>query len=143
MDYKILGRTGLKVSTMGLGCGGPSRVGQRHGKTESESISIIREALDAGINFIDTSEDYGTEELIGKALKARDRQSVILSTKKDTRKRITEKDLLRSVEESLKRLRTDYVDVYNLHAVILQDYPYFVSEIVPAMQKMRTQGKIR
>ena len=118
-------------------------MGQRHGKTESESISIIREALDAGINFIDTSEDYGTEELIGKALKARDRQSVILSTKKDTRKRITEKDLQRSLEESLKRLHTDYIDIYNLHAVILQDYPYFVSEIVPAMQKMRTQGKIR
>ncbi len=143
MDYKILGRTGLSVSTMGIGCGGPSRVGQRHGKPESDSIAIIREAIAAGSNFLDTSEIYGTEELVGKALKTIDRQSVIISTKKDTRKHITEKDLQKSLEESLKRLGTDYIDIYHLHAVMPQDYDYLVAEIVPAMHKMRTQGKIR
>jgi len=143
MDYKILGRTGLRVSTMGIGGGGPSRVGQRSGKTESESIAIIREALEQGINFIDTAEVYGTEELLGKALKTIDRQSIILSTKKETKKRITEKDLQESLEGSLKRLCTDYIDIYHLHGVAPQDYDYLRSEIVPAMQKMRTQGKIR
>jgi len=143
MDYTILGRTGLKVSVMGLGCGGPSRVGQRSGKTESESIAIIRQALDSDINFIDTAERYGTEEILGRALKGIDRGSVVLSTKKGTQKRITPKDVNKSVEESLKRLGTDYVDIYHLHAVALADYDYLVSEIVPTLQKIREQGKIR
>lgn len=143
MDYKILGRTGLKVSAMGVGCGGPSRVGQRSGKTEAESIFIIRQAMDLGINFIDTAEDYGTEEIVGKALNAVDRHTVILSTKKATRKRINGNDLQKGLDNSLKRLGTDYIDIYNLHSVLLEDYAYIVTEIVPVMQKMREQGKIR
>lgn len=143
LDYTILGRTGLKVSVMGLGCGGPSRMGQSSGKTEAESIAIIRQALDANINFIDTAERYGNEEIVGKALKGIERGSVVLSTKKGTRQRITPKDVNNSMEGSLKRLGTDYVDIYNLHAVVLPDYDYLVSEIVPVLQKMREQGKIR
>ena len=145
MDYTVLGRTGLMVSVMGMGCGGPSRVGQRSGKTEAESIAVIRQALDLGINFIDTAEGYGTEEIVGKAIKAVGRGSVVLSTKKDTpkQKRITQKEVQKSLEESLRRLGTDYVDIYNLHGVVLQDYDYLVLEIVPIFQKMREQGKIR
>lgn len=143
MDYTILGRTGLRVSVMGFGCGGPSRVGQRSGKTEVESIAVIRQALDLGINFIDTAEAYGTEEIAGKAIKAVGRDSVVLSTKKHTHTRITQKDVQKSIEESLKRLGTDYVDIYHLHGVVLQDYNYLVSEIVPLFQKLREQGKIR
>jgi len=143
MDYTILGRTGLKVTVMGIGCGGPSRVGQRAGRTEAESVDIVRQALDAGINFIDTSERYGTEEIVGKAIKGIDRGSVVLSTKKGTRERITPDDVRKSLEGSLKRLGTDYVDIYHLHGVILPDYHYLVSEIAPTLQKMRQQGKIR
>jgi L-galactose dehydrogenase len=143
MDHTILGRTGLKVTVMGIGCGGPSRVGQRIGKTEAESVDIVRQALDAGINVIDTSERYGTEEIVGKAIKGIDRGSVVLSTKKGNQERITPNDVRMSLEESLKRLGTDYVDVYHLHGVILPDYDYLVSEIVPTLQKMREQGKIR
>ena len=143
MDYTILGRTGLKVSVMGVGCGGPSRVGQRSGKTETESIAIIRQALHSGINFIDTAERYGTEEIVGKAIKDVDRGSVVLSTKKGTRGIITPEDVEKSLENSLKCLGTDYIDIYNLHGVVLQDYDYLVSEIVPIFQKMREQGKIR
>lgn len=84
MDYTILGRTGIKVSVMGVGCGGPSRVGQRAGRTEAESVAIIQRALDSGVNFIDTSERYGTEAIVGKAIKGIDRSSVVLSTKKGT-----------------------------------------------------------
>lgn len=145
MDYAILGRTGLKVSVMGLGCGGPSRVGQRSGKTEAESIALIRHALELGINFIDSSEEYGTEEIVGKAIKAVGRGFVVLSTKKATpkQKRLTREDVQKSLEESLKRLGTDYIDIYNLHGVVLRDYDYLVSDIVPIFQKMREQGKIR
>lgn len=143
MDYTILGRTGLKVTVMGIGCGGPSRVGQRAGRTEAESVDIVRQALDAGINFIDTSERYGTEEIVGKAIKGIDRGSVVLSTKKGTRERVTSENVQKSLEGSLKRLGTDYVDIYHLHGVILPDYDYLVSEIGPTLQKMRQQGKVR
>lgn len=143
MDYTILGRTGLRVTVVGVGCGGSSRLGQGNGKTEAESIAVIREALDLGINFIDTAEVYGTEEILGKGIKAVDRGSIVLSTKKSTQKRITQKDVQKSLEQSLKRLGTDYVDIYHLHGVIPQDYDYLVSEIVPLLQKMRDQGKIR
>ena len=142
MDKVILGRTGLSVSVMGLGCGGPSRVGQSYGRTQAESVAIIRQALDAGITFIDTSEAYGTEEAVGKAIQGIDRGSVVLSTKKRTPSHITPKDVERSLEESLKRLGTDHVDIYHLHGVIPEDYDYLVSEIVPTLQRLRERGKI-
>ena len=143
MDYTKLGRTGLRVSVMGIGCGGPSRLGQRSGKPDTESIAVIRRAIDSGINFFDTAEAYGTEELLGKAIKTVERQSVILSSKKTTQEHITARDLQQSLEDSLKRLDTDYIDIYNLHGVLHEDYDYLVSEIYPLMVKMRDQGKIR
>jgi aryl-alcohol dehydrogenase-like predicted oxidoreductase len=128
---------------MGLGCGGPSRVGKNTGKTEAESVSVVRQALDAGVNFIDTAEAYGTEEIIGQAIKGLDRSSLVLSTKKRTRQRMTPQDVRESLEASLRRLGTDYVDVYHLHGVVLKDYDYLLAEIVPAMQRLRDQGKLR
>ena len=68
MDYVTFGRTGLNVSVMGLGCGGPSRIGMSADKSEAESVDIVRRALDAGVNFIDTAEGYGTEGIVGKAI---------------------------------------------------------------------------
>ena len=68
MQYTTLGRTGLKVSVAGLGCGGHSRLGQKTGRTEQESIQVVRQALDLGINLIDTAEAYGTESIVGKAI---------------------------------------------------------------------------
>jgi aryl-alcohol dehydrogenase-like predicted oxidoreductase len=141
MDYTRLGRTGLRVSIMGVGCGGPSRVGKNTGKTESESIAVIRHALDSGVNFIDTAEGYRTEEIVGKAIRGV-RDSVVLSTKKSTFRGITPEDVKKSLGESLKRLGTDYVDIYHLHGVVLEDYEYLVSEIAPTLQKLRDQGKI-
>jgi aryl-alcohol dehydrogenase-like predicted oxidoreductase len=64
----ILGRTGLKVSVAGLGCGGRSRLGRAQGKSADQSIALIRTALEEGVNFIDTAAAYGTEELIGQAI---------------------------------------------------------------------------
>jgi aryl-alcohol dehydrogenase-like predicted oxidoreductase len=128
---------------MGLGGGGPSRIGRRSGKTEAESVALIRQALDAGVNFIDTAEAYGTEEIVGRAIKHLDRNAVVLSTKKRTHPRpITPQDVEQSVENSLKRLGTDYIDIYHLHGVALEDYDYLVSDIVPTLQKLRDQGKI-
>src|SRR5882672_2608160 len=81
MHYTTLGRTGLKVSVAGLGCGGNSRIGQGAGLSTAQSVALVREALDLGVNLIDTAEGYGTEEIVGEAIKGRPRDSVIVSTK--------------------------------------------------------------
>ncbi|MBI4332629.1 MAG: aldo/keto reductase [Chloroflexi bacterium] len=150
MNYTILGRTGLKVSAMGLGCGGPSRLGKKTGKSEAESVAIIRQARDSGVNFIDTAARYGTEEIIGKAIKEVGRSWLVLSTKMLTTKmkqpgfeRITPEEVQKGLDDSLRLLGTDYVDIYHFHGVLPRNYDYVVSEIVPTFQKMRAQGKIR
>jgi aryl-alcohol dehydrogenase-like predicted oxidoreductase len=128
---------------MGVGCGGPSRAGQSTGKTVAESVAVVRQALDAGINLVDTSEAYGTEEIVGQAIRGLDRSSLVLSTKKSVRKPVTPQEVMQSLEASLKRLGTDYVDLYHLHAVVLGDYDRLLNEIVPTMQRLREQGKVR
>jgi aryl-alcohol dehydrogenase-like predicted oxidoreductase len=143
MDKITLGRTGLQVTVMGLGCGGPSRVGKSYGRTQAESAAIVRQALDVGINFVDTAEAYGTEDAVGQAIRGVDRSSLILSTKKRTSGRITPEDVQHSLEESLRRLGTDYVDVYHLHGVAPADYAYLLAEIVPTLERFREQGKLR
>ena len=81
MEYTTLGKSGLKVSVAGLGCGGFSRLGIPAGKTEDEAARLVLDAVDLGINFIDTAPAYGTEATVGKALKSIPRQSVFVSTK--------------------------------------------------------------
>src|SRR5512145_977436 len=81
MHYTALGRTGLKVSVAGLGTGGNSRIGQGTGLTEAQSVALVQAALDLGVNFIDTAAIYGTEGIVGKAIKGRARSSVVISTK--------------------------------------------------------------
>jgi aryl-alcohol dehydrogenase-like predicted oxidoreductase len=143
MDFTVLGRTGLQVSVMGLGGGGPSRLGQRTDRTEAESVAIVRQALDAGVNFFDTAEGYGTEEIVGKGIRGVDRDSVVLSTKKSCRKGMTPADVQASLEASLKRLGSDTIDIYNLHGVRVEDYEWLLAEIVPTFVRWQEQGKIR
>ena len=143
MKTITLGRTGLQVTEMGVGCGGPSRAGQSTGKTVAESVAVVRRALDAGVNLVDTSEAYGTEEIVGQAIRGLDRSSLVLSTKRRSGRPITPQDVVESLEASLKRLGTDYVDIYHLHAVALEDYDYLLAEVVPTMLRLREQGKFR
>lgn len=146
MDRTTLGRTGLRVSVMGLGCGGHSRLGLAQGKGEENAIAVVRRALELGVNFIDTAESYGTEEAVGKAIVGIERGQIVLSTKAgvsgDGGLR-TAADLRRCLEASLRRLRTDFVDVYHLHGVILEEYDYALAELVPEMMRMRDAGLIR
>lgn len=146
MEYTILGRTGFRVSVAGLGCGGHSRLGQATGKSEQESIAVVRQALDLGINLIDTAEVYGTESIVGKALEGVSRDQVVIATKKlppspDHPDPVGE--LQRGLEQSLRRLRTDYVDIYFLHGVRPEQYAYAYDAFVPVLQRMREEGKIR
>jgi aryl-alcohol dehydrogenase-like predicted oxidoreductase len=139
MDTVRLGRTGLEVSVAGLGCGGHSRLGQTYGATEAESIAVVRRALDLGINLIDTARAYGTEEIVGKALAGR-RDQVVLSTKA-----LLEAggSLRASLEKSLARLQTDYVDVFFLHGVSDEQYARVGEEAIAELLALRDEGKLR
>ncbi|MDX1934066.1 MAG: aldo/keto reductase [Capsulimonadales bacterium] len=150
MEYRTLGRTGLSVSVMGLGCGGHSRLGLSQQRGEENAIGIVRQALAAGINFIDTAEAYGTETVVGQALASSDtpRDAVVLATKVSVDRRggegkRTADELCEAAEAGLRRLRTDYVDVLQLHGVTADEYDYCRTELVPALERLRDQGKIR
>ena len=143
MEYVTLGRTGLKASVMGLGAGGPSRIGKGTGKTTEESIAVIRHALDNGINIIDTAEFYHTEKIVGEAIKGYDRESIILSTKKSTWGKFSPETIEKSFNKSLQNLDTDYIDIYHLHAVLPEDYARIVFDAIPTFKKLQKEGKIR
>ena len=143
--FTTLGRTGLRVSVAGLGCGGHSRLGQTSGATASESVAVVERALDLGINFIDTARAYRTETIVGKAIAGK-RESVVISTKVIPRTGqglLGAEGLVQSLERSLERLGTDYVDVFHLHGVDLDQYDHCRNELVPALERLREQGKIR
>ena len=115
MDDTVLGRTGLRVSVMGLGGGGHSRLGQSYGNTEEQSVAVVRRALDLGVTFFDSAEAYGTEGILGKGLAGARREEIVISTKKSTwhdgEGPLPASELARGLEASLRRLQTDYVDV--------------------------------
>ncbi|HSX78579.1 MAG TPA: aldo/keto reductase [Candidatus Saccharimonadia bacterium] len=111
MEYVTLGKTGLHVSVAGLGCGGNSRVGLGRGKTEAEAVALVRQALDMGLNLLDTAAAYGTEALIGKAIKAVPRDQVVITTKALIDRGgvpIPPARVVASLESSLRQLDTDY-----------------------------------
>lgn len=146
MDSVTLGRTGLTVSRMGLGCGGHSRLGLGVGKDEASAISVVRRALELGVNFIDTAEGYGTETAVGKALVGVPRDSVVISTKLSSRtdeRYTTPEELKARAEGCLERLQTDYVDILHLHGVKAEHYPYCTETLLPALTELRDAGKIR
>ncbi len=145
VDYTSLGRTGLRVSVMGLGCGGHSRLGQSYGNTEQQSAEVVRRALDLGVNFFDTAEAYGTEEILGKGLQGSRRDQVVISTKRSMwgDDGLKAEAIAPALEESLRRLGTDYVDVYHLHGLSAQHYDQAADELVPELMRLRDQGKLR
>lgn len=146
MQYTILGRTGLRASVAGLGCGGPSRLGLRDNKSEKESVALVRQAFDLGVNFLDTAEVYGTEEIVGKAIGAVPREKIVISTKKAFPLKDPSNpagEVRKSLEQSLRRLRTDYIDIYHAHGVEPGDYAYASRKLLPVLLRMREEGKIR
>lgn len=146
MNFNILGRTGLRVSVVGLGAGGHSRLGLSQSTTASDSRAIVSRALELGINLIDTAEAYGTEPVIGQALKGQARDRVVLSSKyslyEGTRRR-KPAELEPHLDASLARLETDHLDIYHLHAVGIEDYQFAAEALAPELLKMREKGKIR
>jgi len=146
MELRTLGGTGMKVSPL---CLGAMMFGEIGNRDHDECVRIVHRALDAGINFIDTADGYSrgeSEEIVGKALKGR-RDSVILATKffapmsDDPNTRgASRRWIVRAVEDSLRRLGTDHIDLYQLHRV---DVDTEIEEVLFTLTDLVRQGKIR
>jgi aryl-alcohol dehydrogenase-like predicted oxidoreductase len=146
MEYTTFGRTGLKVSVAGLGCGGFSKLGLGTGKSEDHAVGIIRAALDLGVNVLDTAAVYGTEEVVGKALRHVPRESVVVCTKASRAtgdKQFAPEKVLASLDASLRRLGVDCIDVFQLHGVAPPQYDHVRDIIAPALLRERDKGKFR
>jgi aryl-alcohol dehydrogenase-like predicted oxidoreductase len=146
MDYRNLGRTGVKVSEL---CLGTMMFGRSAG--ESESLEIIAHALEAGINFVDTADVYAageSERILGKALQQFGRQRVVVATKgffpldrEDANGRgLSRRHIVKACEDSLRRLGTDWIDLYQLHRP-QADIP--IDETLRALDDLVRAGKIR
>ena len=145
MEYRRLGRSGLEVSTVGLGT---NNFGGRI--DEAESTTVIRQAIEEGINFIDTANTYGgkgqSEEIIGKATKDI-RSEVLIATKVSGLMRDgpnargnSRHHIMQEVEASLRRLQTDYIDLYQIH---FADPGTPIEETLRALDDLVHQGKAR
>jgi aryl-alcohol dehydrogenase-like predicted oxidoreductase len=155
LEKTLLGKTGLQVTRLGYGAMEVrgSRIWGGRPVTEEQARTILNAVLDSGINFIDTANDYGrSEEFIGKYISHR-RSEYYLATKcgctvvhrdentDDTPHVWTRDNLFRGLHESLQRMKTDYVDLMQLHNPPVEETEK--NSLVQALQDMRTQGKIR
>jgi 1-deoxyxylulose-5-phosphate synthase len=154
MRYLKLGKTGLEVSVITLGCmsfGAPDRGSHPWSLDEGASRDIIKQALDAGVNFLDTANVYSagsSEEIVGKAV--RDfvpREEVVIATKVFNRMRpgpngagLSRKAIFAELDASLRRLQTDYIDLYQIHR---WDYDTPIEETLEALHDAVRAGKVR
>ena len=146
MEYRTLGRTGVQVSQL---CLGAMMFGAWGNSDHDESIRIVHRALDAGINFVDTADVYSageSEEIVGKALKDR-RDDVVLATKfwgpmgdEPNQRGVSRRWIIAEVENSLRRLRTDWIDLYQMHR---PDPQTDIDETLGALTDLVQQGKVR
>ena len=148
MELRTLGRTGFRVSLLGLGSGGASRLGQQYNLPTSESERLVRHALDAGVNVIDTAPQYAdSEHLLGQALAGIPRDRYYLCTKFHARPRggghAAPGDLRASLERSLRALRTDVIDVLYLHSIGPDVYADTCERFLPELTRARADGLIR
>ena len=154
MEYTRLGRTGLQVSRITLGCmtyGAPDRGNHTWTMPEAASRPLLRQALELGINFFDTANVYSdgtSEEIVGRALKDfSTRDEVVIATKVFNRMRpgpngagLSRRAIFTEIDHSLRRLGTDYVDLYQIHR---WDYETPIEETMEALHDVVKAGKAR
>lgn len=146
VEYTKLGNTGLTVSVAGLGCGGGSRLGMNRGLSTAESVALVRVAMDLGVNYLDTAASYGTEHIVGEAIKSVPRDAIFVATKARIRngmEPVPVEEVLDSLDNSLRTLDTDYVDVFQFHAVPPKLYDRIRDEYAPALLREKEKGKLR
>src|SRR6202167_942057 len=146
MQYRTLGRTGINVTPYALGA---MMFGAGGNPDHDDSIRIIHKALDAGINFVDTADRYSggeSEEIVGMALKGR-RDDVVLATKvhgpmgdDPNQQGNSRRWIITEVENSLRRLGVDYIDLYQIHR---PDPTVEIEETLGALTELQAAGKIR
>lgn len=143
MHYRPLGKTGVEVSEIGMGC---NRLGEQQ-EPDSHWVQLVQYAVEMGVTIFDTAEAYGwgrSEEILGQAIGNRD--DVLIASKVSREKETSEKSfsaarVLEHVEGSLRRLRRDCIDIYQLHSPSLETMQR--DDWAQAMQKLKEQGKIR
>jgi len=147
MQYRRLGRTGLDLSILSLGSGGPNQFGQMRYVPRKDIYRLVRRALDFGINYFDTASAYSdSESLLGEALRGVPRDRYYLSSKVfplHENKFINAAEARRRVEESLRKLRVDTLDICGFHKVRPELYDETLERLMPVLQDLRTEGKIR
>ena len=146
MDYTEFGKTGMRVSVAGLGCGGGSRLGKNRGMSKAESVALVRTAMDLGVNYLDTAHSYTTEDIVGEAIKSVPRDRIYVGTKSMLRvdgRDLTPADVVASLDNSLRELDTDYVDVFQFHGVAPAKYDEVLNHFVPVLLKEKEKGKFR
>ena len=143
MEYRPLGNTGLSVSVAGLGCGGNSRLGLGRGASFEGCVTVVRTAVDLGVNFLDTAEAYGTEEIVGAAARSYNRDRLVISTKAIFKAGDSGQTVTGQVEAALRRLGLDYVDIFHFHAVNPVAYDHHRDVLAPALLRLKEQGKVR
>ncbi|MHC4475401.1 MAG: aldo/keto reductase [Planctomycetota bacterium] len=147
MEYRTLGKTGMEISIIGYGASPLGNVFDV--ADEAEGVRAVHYAIDHGINYFDVAPMYGVtlaEERLGKALKGK-RDKIFLATKcgrYDFEEfDFSTKRILESIDESLQRLQTDYVDVYQIHDIEFGDRNQVLNEAIPAARKVQESGKAR
>ena len=166
MQHTTLGRTGLNVSVVGLGTGGPSRLGLEQGRPVGGIVELIQYGLDQGINLIDLGAPYGTDQLVAGAIGKR-RQEIVLSAKailgppvwmfegtrtasrlsarfSEVMSLVTSGSVIeKRLEANLRRLRTDYLDIFSLHGVTPGQCQAALDRLLPALLRLKEKGKVR
>ena len=149
MHYRTLGRTGLRVSLLSQGTGGPSQFGQRRGADRAERNRLIRRCLDLGVNLFDTHHSYGeSEAMLGDALRGVPRDDYTLITKwayprdGDPDGVQDPQDLARSAERSLRRLNAERIEIFLLHGLLAEHHDAAVDRYMPILERLRESGKI-
>ena len=149
MIKRPLGKTGMETSILSLGTGGARQFGQTMGHSIKDQTKLVHAALDMGINIFDTASHYGhSESILGNCLSGVQRDSFFIYTKWPARDEtdntvLDPTNLIESVNKSLVRLQTDYIDIMLFHGIMPDEYLSIVENLYPTMAQLKSEGKIR